>query len=211
MPMIGEPDGSMRRVAPSVARRQCRKGWIHPLPQWPGVYIRAGSPQQEAAARRAAEIWERRQQEAFTTAQEENARQERDEQARAAAKALAEQEAWRAWRRRLALHAREIQTRRGLSPSVPLEALALSRRVKAPRLVAHGRGQAVVGAAVCGDLRTGHAGLPLISGGRNKHRATFTACNFGVHSVRVSNVGRESTGRERERGGTRWRRRPCSA
>lgn len=160
MPMIGEPDGSVRRVAPSVARRQCRKGWIHPLPQWPEVYIRAGSQKQEAAARRAAEIWQRRQQEAFTTAQEENARHERDEQARTAAKALAEQQAWQAWRRRLALHAREIRTRRGLPPSVPLEALALPRRVKAPRLVAHGRGQAVVGAAACGDLRTGHAGLP---------------------------------------------------
>ncbi len=159
MPIIGEPDGSVRRVAPSVARRQCRKGWIHPLPQWPGIYIRSGSPKQEAAARRAAGIWRRRQQAAFEAAQEENAQRERDEQARAAAKALAEQQAWQAWRRRLALHARELRTQRGLPLSVPLEALALPRRVKAPRLVAHGRGQAVVGAAACGDLRTGNAGL----------------------------------------------------
>ncbi len=156
MPIIGEPDGSVRRVAPGVARRQCRQGWIHPLPQWPGVYIRAGNQRQEAAARRTAETWGRRQQAALQEAQAERARQERDEQARAAAKALAEQQAWRAWRKRLALHAREIRSRRGLPSSVPLTALALPRRVKAPRLVAHGRGQAVVGAAACGDLHAGN-------------------------------------------------------
>ena len=159
MPIIGEPDGSVRSVAPSVARRQCRKGWIHPLPQWPGVYIRAGSEKQEAAARRAAEIWRKRQQDILEAAQEADAQRERNEQARAAAKALAEQQAWQAWRRRLSLHARELRAQRGLPPSVPLEALALPRRVKAPRLVAHGRGQAVVGAAACGDLRTGDDGL----------------------------------------------------
>lgn len=146
MPYICEPDGSVRRVAPSVIRRKVRKGWIHPVPDLPGYFIRRGSAAEEAAGRKAAQVhWateqQRRRQLAIA-----NARVNPELDAVEARHREAEYHAYQAWRERLAAHRRELLKRRGLSPGVPLTALALPRRVKPPRLVAHGRGNRVVGA-----------------------------------------------------------------
>jgi hypothetical protein len=146
MPYICEPDGTVRRVAPSVIRRKLRKGWIHPVPQLPGYFIRRGSAAEKAAGREAAQVHWATEQQRRRQLEIANARVNAELDAAEARHLEAEYRLYRAWRERLAAHRRELLKRRGLSPGVTLAALALPRRVKPPRLVAHGRGNRVVGA-----------------------------------------------------------------
>ena len=146
MPYICEPDGAVRRVAPSVIRRKLRKGWIHSVPELPGYFIRRGPADEEAKGRNAAQAHWATEQKRRRQMEIANSRVNAELDAAAARHLEAEYHAYHAWRRRLAAHRRELLKRRGLSPGVPLTALALPRRVKPPRLVAHGRGNRVVGA-----------------------------------------------------------------
>lgn len=146
MSYICEPDGTVRRVAPSVIRRKVHKDWIQAVPELPGYFIRRGSPAEEAAGRKAAlDHWATEQQRRRQL-ELANARVNAELDKAEARRRAAEYRAYRTWRARLATQRRELLRRRGLSAGVPLAALALPRRVKPPRLVAHGRGHRVVGA-----------------------------------------------------------------
>ncbi len=58
----------------------------------------------------------------------------------------------RAYAARLREHQRSVRESHGLRPSDPISAVALPRRAQMPKLVAHGRGPAICGAAGCGGL-----------------------------------------------------------
>ena len=145
---ICEPDGTVNRVAPSVIRRKVRKGWIHAVAELPGYFIRRGSAAEEAAGRNAAQAHWAAEQKRRRQMEIANTRVNAELDAAEVRHLEADCHAYHAWRQRLAAHRRELLKRRGLSPGVPLAALALPRRVKPSRLVAHGRGNRVVGAFV---------------------------------------------------------------
>jgi hypothetical protein len=133
MPYICEPDGTVHRVAPSVIRRKVHKDWIQAVPELPGYFIRRGSPAEEAAGRKAAMDHRATDQQRRRQLELANARVNAELDKAEARRREAEYHAYRAWRARLAAHRRELLKRRGLSPGVPLTALALPRRVKPPR------------------------------------------------------------------------------
>lgn len=145
MPYLCEPNGQVKRVSPSIIRRKLKKGWIRAT-DWPDYYIRSGTPADEAEALVVAKAFrserERYQQSCHEAQIQYNARLDDRDARRMAANAQAQ----RALSHRIRSQERELLRVRGLSHHVPLMALSLPRRVKPPRLVAHGRGSAVVGA-----------------------------------------------------------------
>ena len=145
MPYLCEPDGKVVRVSPSIIRRKLKKEWIR-VTDWPEYYIRAGTPAEDAAALAVAQAFRREQERFRHSCQEAQARYNARLDVRDARRMAANREAQRALAHRIREHERELLRARGLTREVPLMALALPRRVKRPRLVAHGRGLAVVGA-----------------------------------------------------------------
>lgn len=145
MPYLCEPDGHVARVSPSIIRRKLKKGWIHAT-DWPDYYIRSGTPSEEADALTVAEVFRREQERHRQFCQEAHARYNARLDVVEARRMVANGAAQKALARRIRQHERELLRSRGHSREVPLVALALPRGAKRPRLVAHGRGSAIVGA-----------------------------------------------------------------
>jgi hypothetical protein len=145
MPYLCEPDGQVARVSPSIIRRKLKKGWIRAT-DWPEYYVRSGTPSEEAEALAVAKAFRIEQERHRQSCQEAHARYNARLDDRDAKRMAAERAAQLALGRRIRQHERELLRARGLTRDVPFMALALPRRIKRLRLVAHGRGSAVVGA-----------------------------------------------------------------
>lgn len=144
MPYLCEPDGKVVRVAPSIIRRKLKKGWIRAT-SLPDYYIRCGTAAEEQHALSAAGAFWKEQERQEQSCQEAqvryNAQLDEADKRRSAAQFAAQ----RALARRIWQHEVALLRARGLPLDMPLMALSLPRRIKRPRLVAHGRGSAVVG------------------------------------------------------------------
>ena len=145
MPYLSEPNGQVARVSPSIIRRKLHKGWIRAT-GWPEYYVRCGTPAEEEQALAAAEAHRRVQARYGQSCQEAHARYNARLDDRDARRSAANWQAQQALARRIRQQAVDLLKARGLTRDVPIMALSLPRRVKPPRLVAHGRGSAVVGA-----------------------------------------------------------------
>ena len=144
MPYLCEPDGKVVRVAPSIIRRKLKKGWIRAT-GLPDYYIRCGIAAEEQQALSAARAFWKEQERQGQSCQEAHVRYNAQLDEADRRRSAAHLEAQRALARRIRQQEVELLRARGLSLDVPLIALSLPRRIKRPRLVAHGRGSAVVG------------------------------------------------------------------
>jgi len=144
MPYLCEPDGKVVRVAPSIIRRKLRKGWICGT-ALPDYYIRCGTAAEEQQALSAAWDFWKEQERQGQSCQEAQVRYNAQLDEVDARRSAAQLEAQRALARRIRQQEVELLRARGLPLDVPLMGLSLPRRIKRPRMVAHGRGSAVVG------------------------------------------------------------------
>ena len=144
MPYLCDPDGKVVRVAPSIVRRKLKKRWIRAT-ALSDYYIRCGTAAEEQQALSVAWTFWKEQELQGQSCQEAQVRYNAllDEADRR--RSAAHLEAQRALARRIRQQEVDLLRERGLPLDVPLMALSLPRRVKRPRMVAHGRGSAVVG------------------------------------------------------------------
>ncbi len=155
MPYLCEPNGDVYRVSPSVARRKAKKGWIRPVPELPEIYIRCGGAVEERGALRAAQQFWVAQQHRISCLREAHARYNAWLDQRDARKEQADRQAEQAWRRHLRRQTVALLKERNLPLNTPIDALSLPRRTKRHPLVAHGRGQQIVGAFHAPSERAG--------------------------------------------------------